>query len=131
MHIIILDNSSTVRSKIEDLLLEMGFNNLDINLFDDAEKALEYSKENDIDLIFSSIETAGIDGITFVDSLLRNNPKHKRHLFIVTSQKYTDHVEEIREIGAKRFILKPINDEYFNHFVKQEIDTIIHTKKNI
>ena len=128
MNIIILDDSVTVRSKIEDLLANMNFDNLDINSFDNAEKALEYSRDGDVDLIFSSIETQGIDGITFVDTILRDNPNSARHLFIVTSQKNSDNFEEIKDVGAKRFIPKPINEEYFNHFVKQEIDIILNTK---
>lgn len=128
MKIIVIDSSSTVRSKIEELLMNMDFRNLDINLFDNAEEALEYSRENDIDLIFSSIETEGIDGVTFVDSLLRDDPKTARHLFIVTSQKDTDNMLDIKDVGAKRFIQKPINDDYFNHFVKQEIDIILNRK---
>ena len=128
MNIIILDGSSTVRSKIEELLMDMNFNDLDISLFDNAEEALEFSRDNDIDLIFSSIETEGMDGITFVDSLLRDDPKTARHLFIVTSQKDTDNIIDIKDVGAKRFIQKPINEEYFTHFVKQEIDTILNSK---
>jgi response regulator RpfG family c-di-GMP phosphodiesterase len=128
MNIIILDNSATVRTKIEELLLQMDFDDLDINLFDNGEEALEYSRENDIDLIFSSIEAENMDGVTFVDTLLRDNPKHTRHLFIVTSQKNTENFEDIKDVGAKRFIQKPINETYFNHFVKQEIDIILNTQ---
>ena len=128
MNILVVDGSITVRTKIEELLMDMDFDNLDINLFEDAEEALEYSRSNDIDLIFSSIETDGMDGLTFVDNLLRDKPKYVSKLFIVTSQKHTDSIDEIKDIGAKRFIPKPINEEYFNHFVKAEIDKIL---KNI
>ena len=128
MHIIVLDNSTTVQSKIEELLLKMDIDNLDINLFENAEEALDYSRSNDVKLIFSSIETDGMDGVSFIDNLLRVNPKYISSLFIVTSQKHTESMEDIKELGVKRFIPKPINENYFNHFVKAEIDKIL---KNI
>jgi len=126
MNIIVVDASSTVRSKIEELLLAMDFEDLDIQTFSNASDALDYSRDTDIDLIFSAIETEGLDGVSFVESLLNDNPKYVSHLFIVTSQKNTENMLEIKDIGAKRFIPKPINEEYFNHFVKQEIDKIIN-----
>lgn len=126
MNIIIVDASSTVRTKIEELLLNMDFSDLDVNLFENAEEALDYSRDNEIDLIFSAIETEGMDGLSFVESLLNDNPKYVSRLFIVTSQKNTPNMEEIKDIGAKRFIPKPINEEYFNHFVKQEIAKVIN-----
>ena len=126
MNIIVVDASSTVRSKIEELLLAMDFENLDIQTFSNATDALDYSRDTDIGLIFSAIETEGLDGVSFVESLLNDNPKYVSRLFIVTSQKHTENMSEIKDIGAKRFIPKPINEDYFNHFVKQEIDKIIN-----
>jgi len=128
MNILVVDGSLTVRIKIEELLVAMDLDDLEITLFEDAQEALDYSRSNDVDLIFSSIETDGMDGLTFVDNLLRDNPKHSSKLFIVTSQKHTESMDDMKDIGAKRFIPKPINEEYFNHFVKAEIDKIL---KNI
>jgi len=127
MIIIILDASSTVRAKIEDLLLEMGCNASDVNQFEDGEKALEFNELNEADLIFSAIETEGMDGVTFVDLILRKNPNIVSKLFIVTSQVHTEHIQDIKDVGAKRFIKKPINDTSFNHFITSEINKILHS----
>lgn len=117
MTILILDASATVRTKIQDLLLDIDSQNLDIELYEDARDALDYIRENDVDLIFSSIETVGMDGISFVDILLRDNLDLISKLFIVTSQSNNENVENIKDAGAKRFIKKPINEEYFKHLV--------------
>ena len=121
MTIIVLDASATVRTKIEKLLLEMDSENLDIELFEDARDALDFIQDNGAELIFSSIETKGLDGISFVDILLRENPNYVSRLFIVTSQNHNETVEEIKGVGAKRFIKKPINETYFKHFIIPEI----------
>lgn len=125
MNIVILDDSETARLKIESLLLDAEYDNLDINIFENGTEAYEFIENNEVDIVFSSIETQGMDGISFVDLVLRHNPKLVSRLFIVTSQKRTEHMEEIKGVGAKRFIHKPINEEYFKHFVLAEINKII------
>jgi len=126
MTVVILDGSSTVQRKIEELLLEINIDNMDIQPFSDGDEALEFVQNNEVDFIFSSIETEGIDGVTFVDLILRSFPKLVSRLFIVTSQKNSEQVDDIKGVGAKRFIKKPINEEYFNHFVVAEINKILH-----
>ena len=126
MKIVILDSSSTVRSKIEDLLNEMNFDNLDTNHFDNGHDALDFIDEYSVDLIFSSIELNEMDGATFIDHILRRNPNLVSHLFIVTSHKDGEQLAEVKEVGAKRFIHKPINEEYFKHFIIPEIDKIMN-----
>lgn len=125
MTILILDASVTVQIKIRDLLQELDSENLDIKCFEDGSEALAYVKENEVDLVFSAIETVGLDGISFADMLLRDKPKLVSKLFIVTSQKNNEQVEDIKGVGAKRFIRKPINEEHFKHFVVPEINKIL------
>ena len=125
MTILVVDASLTVRMKVRDLLEEMDPHNIHIECFEDASEALEYSKENEIALIFSAIETEGLDSVSFVDMILRDNPKFVSKMFIVTSQKDTDNLQEIKGVGAKRFIRKPINEEHFKHFVIPEINKIL------
>jgi len=120
--IIVLDASETVKIKIQDLLSDMNVEDLDIELFEDANDALDYIKEYGADIIFSSIETMGLDGVSFVDILLRENPQYVSSLYIVTSQHSGDTFEEMKNVGAKKFIKKPINDEYFKHFIFPEIE---------
>ena len=125
MTIVILDASATVRNRIHDLLVELDSEHLEIECFEDGSEALEYIQDNSVNLIFSGIETMGLDGVSFVDMLLRDNPKYVSKMFIVTSQKNTENFEDIKGVGAKRFIKKPINDEYFKHFVIPEIDKLL------
>ena len=67
-----------------------------------------------------------MDGVTFVELILSNYPTLVSRLFIITSQKDSEHVHEIKEVGAKRFIRKPINEETFKHFIIPEIKKILH-----
>jgi len=126
MTVMILDASSTVRIKIESLLLDMGYDGLDIQMYEDAGDALEFFESNEVELIFSSIEMEGVDGITFVDLILRKKPDIVSKLFIVTSQINTEHIQDMKDAGAKRFIKKPVNEEAFTHLIASEIDKILY-----
>ena len=125
MNILVLDASATARTKIEDLLLEMGVSSGDIHSFEDGAEALDFVREDGADLIFSALEMATMDGISFTDLLLREYPHLVSRLFIVSSAKNSDHFDEVKEVGAKRFINKPIDEEYFRHFVTHEINKIL------
>ncbi|MDQ7045548.1 MAG: response regulator [Sulfurimonas sp.] len=125
MIILVLDASVTVQNKIHDILESLHYEDLDIVLFEDGAEALDYVQDNDVDLVFSGIETIGLDGISFVDIVLRDKPHLTSKLFIVTSQKNTENFNDIKDVGAKRFIKKPINKEYFKHFVIPGIDKIL------
>lgn len=125
MDIIILDASSTARTKIENLLLEMGVELDDIHQFEDGAEALEYIREYEADLIFSALEMSTMDGVSFTHLLLTEYPHLVSKLFIVSSAKNSEQFEEVKEVGAKRFINKPIDEEYFRHFVTHEISKII------
>jgi len=125
VNILILDASITARTKIEDLLLEMGVSADDIQAFEDGAEALDFVREYGADLIFSSLEMPTMDGVSFTHLLLTEYPKLVSKLFIVSSAKSHEHFEEVKEVGAKRFINKPIDEEYFRHFVTHEINKIL------
>ena len=122
---VVLDASVTVQNKINDLLIEID-SEMDVECFENGSEALEFIQENHVDLVFSAIETTGLDGVSFVEILLRDNPKIVSKLFIVTSQKNTETLEDIKYVGAKRFIRKPINDEHFRHYIVPEIHRILN-----
>lgn len=125
MDIIILDASSTARTKIESLLFEMGVDSDDIHQFEDGAEALDFVRDYGADLIFSALEMTTMDSISFTHLLLTEYPHLVSKLFIVSSAKNSEHFTEVKEVGAKRFINKPIDEEYFRHFITHEISKIL------
>jgi CheY-like chemotaxis protein len=110
---------------VTDLLFDMQPDGLDIYPFENGESALDFIKQEGADLIFTAIETEGIDGVTFVDLILREKPKLVSKLFVMTSQVDSEHFNDIKGVGAKRFFKKPINAEHFNHFVVPEVKKVL------
>jgi two-component SAPR family response regulator len=59
MKIIILDASNTVSQKIEALVEELSYENCTIEIFVNAEDALDDIRENGVDIIFGYV---GVNG---------------------------------------------------------------------
>ena len=124
MNIVILDAGETSRIRTEDLLTDLHVLAEDIYSFDNAEEALEFIDDEGAHLVFSSLELADIDGVSFTDILLHKYPKMVSKLFITSSSRNSSHFQEFKEVGAKRFIHKPIKEDYFKHFISREINKL-------
>ncbi len=125
MKIVILDASETSRIKTEDLLTDINVSSVDIYSFDNGADALEFISDEGANIVFSSLELVDMDGVSFTDILLHKFPKMVSKLFITSSSHHSESFKEVKEVGAKRFINKPINEEYFKHFVIPEVNKIL------
>ena len=121
MNIIIIEPSETSRIKIESLLHNMHINSDELHTFENGQIALDFIREEGADLIFTALHLEELDGVSFTDLLLNESPALVSKLFILSSEKNLNYYEEIKEVGAKRFIKKPINEKLFNHFIEPEI----------
>ena len=124
MNIVIIDPSELSRVVIEDFLMKMGVAALDIHLFIDGQQAFEYIRENDPDLLFTSLSLPKLDGIDLVDIMLREKPELTSKLFVLSSSE-NEVFDDVKGVGAKRFIKKPISKEYFDHFVQPEVEKLL------
>ncbi len=121
MTIVVLDDSKTVLLMISALLEELGVEDDSIFLFSDGHEALNYIEKHGADIIFSDINMPGMDGFEFVSRLLELSKRSVSSLFIVSADEHYGDINHMKNIGAKRFIRKPINTRHFNHFVAPEI----------
>jgi len=124
MKVVILDASETSRIRTEDLLTDLDVLAQDVYSFDNAEEALDFITDEGADIVFSSLALADMDGVSFTDILLHKFPNMVSKLFITSSSKDKQHFQEFKEVGAKRFINKPIKEDHFKHFISREINKI-------
>ena len=82
-------------------------------------KALEVSKNGDIDLAFLDIEMPEINGIQLAKKLKAINPKTK--IIFVTA--FNDYALEAYKLHASGYITKPVSEEQ----IKEEIDELNKT----
>ena len=120
----VLDDSKTVLLTMRVLLEDLGVKEEEILLFEDGYKAIAYIEENGADIIFSDINMPGMNGYEFVERLLELSSRFVSVLFVVSGDDTGQSVAQMKKIGGKRFIRKPISSKHFNHFVLPEINKI-------
>lgn len=121
MKIVVLDDSKTVLLTLQALLEELGANEDEIFLFSEGEKALSYIKSQGADIVFTDIQMPGMDGFEFVEKLLGYSEALASDLFVTSAHEHSKDVDRMKDIGAKRFIRKPIDPLRFKHFVAPRI----------
>lgn len=91
-------------SKIEELNL--------IECFNMPEKALNFLKQNPVDLIFLDINMPEITGLELLQQL---NSEHN----IIFTTAYSEYAVESYELKAVDYLMKPINFERFNRSIER------------
>ena len=89
----------------------------EVNKFSDCEKALEFVKENSVDIAFLDINMRGMGGLALAEKIIAASPDCK----IVFCTGYEEYAIPAFKLRASGYLLKPISAED----VQAEIDNII------
>lgn len=103
MNCIIIDDEPLARAEMQSLIREVS----DLEIlgdFSNALTALEYLKNNQVDLIFLDIEMPLVTGLEFAEML----PKHT---LIIFTTAYSQYALKSYELDAIDYLLKPIEKE--------------------
>lgn len=104
---IIIDDEPLAVNVIKNHLQEIGSVNI-VETFNSAIEALNFLKENTIDLIFLDINMPLLDGLNFIKSL------EKKPLIIITTA-YDEYAIKTYELDVLDYLVKPIS---FPRFLK-------------
>ncbi|MCU0467296.1 MAG: LytTR family DNA-binding domain-containing protein [Arcicella sp.] len=102
---IIVEDEPLARSLLENYIQKVPYLTL-LHAFSDPLKALEFLRENTIDILFSDIQMPEITGITLLKIL------QKKPLIILTTA-YSEYAIEGYELDVLDYLLKPITFERF------------------
>ena len=111
-NILVLDNDDSSSKRLALALKIMGAN---VNLFDDANDALEFYKENSITMIFIGIECGPKSGLEFVEILKRLD--RKDFIILMFEQDRSEILVDALELGVNRFIQKPLQIKKLQNLV--------------
>ncbi len=102
---IIVEDEPLARSLLENYIQKIPYLQL-VQSFADPMKALEFLRENTVDILFSDIQMPEITGITLLKIL------QKKPLIILTTA-YSEYAIEGYELDVLDYLLKPITFERF------------------
>lgn len=103
MNCIIVDDEPLARAEMRSLIAEISSMDV-LGEFSNAPSALEFLKDNEVDLIFLDIEMPMVTGLEFVEML------PKKSLIIFTTA-YSQYALKSYELEAVDYLLKPVDPQ--------------------
>jgi len=118
MKILVVDDFSTMRRIIKNLLRDLGFNNtLEAS---DGTTALPMLKTGDFDLLVTDWNMPGMQGIDLLKAVRGDRSIAGLPVLMVTAESKRDQIVEAAQAGVNGYIVKPFTAQT----LKEKIDKI-------
>ncbi|MFH1980353.1 MAG: ATP-binding protein [Pseudomonadota bacterium] len=118
--ILVVDDLKRQREISCKMLTVLGYKTKSVS---SGEDAIEYLKEHSVDLILlDMIMVPGINGRETYERIVKINPRQKA--IITSGYAETDDVKAIQNLGAGRYLKKPLTIEILGLAVKQELEKL-------
>ncbi len=118
MNILIVDDFSTMRRIIKNLLTDLGFNNM--SEADDGQTALPMLKTGKFDFLVTDWIMPGMDGLTLLKTVRADENIGSMPVLMVTAEAKRDQIVIAAEAGVNGYVVKP----FTAITLKEKIDRI-------
>ena len=106
--IMTVDDSTSMRQMVKATLVSAGYGVVEAA---DGQEALDYARENPVDLVIADVNMPRMDGITLV-SELRLLPAYRLiPLLLLTTESSMEKKMEGKKAGATGWLVKPFHPE--------------------
>ena len=118
MKILIVDDFSTMRRIIKNLLRDLGFNNT--QEADDGNTALPILKGGGFDFLVTDWNMPGMTGIELLKAVRADSELSTLPVLMVTAEQKREQIVEAAEAGVNGYIVKPFTAQT----LKEKLDKI-------
>jgi two-component system chemotaxis response regulator CheY len=118
MKILIVDDFSTMRRIIKNLLRDLGFTNT--HEADDGSTALPILKSGDFDFLVTDWNMPGMSGIDLLKEVRADAKLAPLPVLMVTAEAKRDQIIEAAQAGVSGYVVKPFTAQV----LKEKIDKI-------
>ncbi len=105
MKILIVDDFSTMRRIIKNLLRDLGYNN--VQEADDGNTALPMLKSGKFDFLITDWNMPGMTGIELLKAVRADEKLAKLPVLMVTAEQKREQIIEAAQAGVNGYIVKP------------------------
>lgn len=105
MNILVVDDFSTMRRIVRNLLGDLGFSN--IAEADDGSTALTALKQRNFDLVVTDWNMPGMTGLELLKSIRADPALAKIPVLMVTAEAKREQIIEAAQCGVSGYIIKP------------------------
>lgn len=118
MKILIVDDFSTMRRIIKNLLRDLGFNNT--QEADDGLTALPMLKSGGFDFLVTDWNMPGMQGIDLLKEVRKDDKLKSLPVLMVTAEQKREQIVEAAQAGVNGYIVKPFTAQT----LKEKLDKI-------
>lgn len=118
MKILIVDDFSTMRRIIKNLLRDLGFTNT--HEADDGSTALPMLRGGDYDFLVTDWNMPGMTGIDLLKEVRADDKLGSMPVLMVTAEAKRDQIIEAAQAGVNGYVVKPFTAQV----LKEKIDKI-------
>lgn len=127
MKILIVDDYSTMRRIIKNVLHEIGFDNTDEA--DDGQTALPMLQNGGYDFLITDWNMPGMQGIDLLKAVRAGEKTAKLPVLLVTAEAKRDQIVKAAECGVNGYIVKPFTPETLKEKISKIFERLGATPK--
>jgi two-component system chemotaxis response regulator CheY len=125
MKILIVDDFSTMRRIIKNLLRDLGFNNT--HEADDGNTALPMLRTGNFDFLITDWNMPGMQGIDLLRAVRADTNLVKLPVLLVTAEARRDQIVLAAEAGVNGYIVKPFTAQTLKEKIEKIFERIAAT----
>jgi len=124
MNILVVDDFSTMRRIVKNLLVEIGFKN--IEEADDGNTALPILEKGGVDFLVTDWNMPGMPGIDLLKAVRANPALATLPVLMVTAEAKREQIMEAAEAGVNGYVVKPFTADT----LKEKVDKVFVRLEN-
>lgn len=125
MKILVVDDSSTMRRIIGNVIMQLGFNKEDYDEAEDGVKAWKMLNEGQYDIILTDWNMPNMNGLELVKKIRADGSHIKTPIIMITTEGGRGEVIAALRAGVNNYIVKPFPAET----LKEKLDTVLNVRK--
>ncbi len=122
MKILVVDDFSTMRRIIKNLLGELGFTN--ITEADDGNTALPLLQNGDFDYLITDWNMPGMPGIDLLKAVRADPKLAQLPVLLVTAEAKREQIVEAAQAGVNGYIVKPFTAETLKEKLEKTLERL-------
>ena len=125
MKILVVDDSSTMRRIIGNVIMQLGFNKEDYDEAEDGVKAWKMLNEGQYDIILTDWNMPNMNGLELVKKIRAEGSHIKTPIIMITTEGGRGEVIAALRAGVNNYIVKPFPAET----LKEKLDSLLNVRK--
>ncbi|VAW52155.1 Chemotaxis regulator - transmits chemoreceptor signals to flagellar motor components CheY [hydrothermal vent metagenome] len=122
MNILVVDDFSTMRRIVKNLLVEIGFSN--IEEADDGKTALPILEKGGIDFLVTDWNMPGMPGIDLLKAVRADPKLSSMPVLMVTAEAKREQIMEAAQAGVNGYVVKPFTADTLREKVNKVFERL-------